>query len=72
MPSAIRSRSVQRLAELWRALAAVVRRVIGAPDYATYLAHMRAHHRGVRPLDEREFARDALRRRYDQPGSRCC
>ena len=53
-------------------LALVVRRVIGAPDYAAYVAHMDAHHPGVLVLSARDFARDALARRYDKPGSRCC
>jgi uncharacterized short protein YbdD (DUF466 family) len=53
-------------------LARVVRRVIGVPDYDAYLAHMQAHHPGIAPLDAGSFARDALSRRYDRPGSRCC
>ena len=51
---------------------AVVRRIIGAPDYDRYLAHVAHRHPGVTPLDREAFARDALARRYDQPGSRCC
>ena len=53
-------------------LAHVVRRVIGAPDYERYVAHMRTHHPGAPVLDARAFGRDALARRYDRPGSRCC
>ena len=53
-------------------VANVLRRVMGVPDYAGYLIHMRAHHPAVPPLDEAAFARDALSRRYDRPGSRCC
>ena len=49
-----------------------VRRIIGAPDYAEYMAHMRSHHPDLAPMSAREFARDALARRYDRPGSRCC
>lgn len=52
--------------------AAVVRRIVGAPDYDRYLQHMREHHPGHAVLGPREFARDALARRYDRPGSRCC
>ena len=52
--------------------ATVVRRVIGAPDYESYLAHAREHHRGEAVLSPDDFARDALARRYDRPGSRCC
>ena len=51
---------------------AIVRRIIGAPDYDRYLAHVTLRHPGVTPLDREAFARDALARRYDRPGSRCC
>ena len=50
----------------------VLRRVIGAPDYERYLAHVARCHPGAIPLSREEFARDALARRYDRPGSRCC
>jgi uncharacterized short protein YbdD (DUF466 family) len=50
----------------------VIRRVIGAPDYERYLAHLREAHPGVAPLTREQFAHDALARRYDRPGSRCC
>jgi uncharacterized short protein YbdD (DUF466 family) len=53
-------------------IADVVRRVIGAPDYDRYLAHVSHRHPGCTPLSRDEFARDALSRRYDRPGSRCC
>ena len=52
--------------------AAVMRRVIGAPDYEQYLAHAARCHPGAPILSPDEFARDALARRYDRPGSRCC
>lgn len=52
--------------------ASVLRRVIGAPDYERYLAHVVRCHPGATPLTRDEFARDALSRRYDRPGSRCC
>ena len=52
--------------------ACVLRRVIGAPDYERYLAHVTHRHPGAVPLSREEFSRDALARRYDRPGSRCC
>jgi uncharacterized short protein YbdD (DUF466 family) len=52
--------------------AAVVRRIIGAPDYAAYVAHVRAHHPEREPLGEREFIAERLNARYEKPGSRCC
>ena len=53
-------------------LGSLLRRLIGAPDYESYLAHVAAHHPDVMPLSREAFARDALARRYDRPGSRCC
>ncbi len=50
----------------------LLRRIIGAPDYESYLTHVTAHHPDVMPLSREAFARDALARRYDRPGSRCC
>jgi uncharacterized short protein YbdD (DUF466 family) len=60
------------LRERARQAAVVVRRIIGAPDYDRYLAHVTRRHPGATPLTRAEFARDALARRYDRPGSRCC
>jgi uncharacterized short protein YbdD (DUF466 family) len=52
--------------------AAVVRRIIGAPDYAAYVAHVRARHPEREPLGEQEFVAERLNARYEKPGSRCC
>ena len=51
---------------------ATMRRIIGAPDYDAYVAHVRAHHPGHEPLREREFIEERLKARYEKPGSRCC
>ena len=67
MRSASRS-LVARLSDL----ASLIRRIIGAPDYECYLAHVAARHPGETPLSREAFARDVLARRYDRPGSRCC
>jgi uncharacterized short protein YbdD (DUF466 family) len=53
-------------------LAAILRRIIGAPDYAAYVAHVRAHHPERPLLSEREFLAERLAARYERPGSRCC
>ena len=53
-------------------IGSLLRRIIGAPDYECYLAHVTSHHPEVTPLSREAFARDALARRYDRPGSRCC
>lgn len=64
------------VAERWRAtcrrVAAVIRRMIGVPDYETYLAHMRRQYPECTPLDPRTFERERLTARYKATGSRCC
>ncbi len=55
-----------------RRVAAVVRRMIGVPDYDNYLAHMRQHYPECTPLDPQTFERDRLTARYKATGSRCC
>ena len=49
-----------------------VRAIIGAPDYARYLAHQRARHPDAIPLSRVEFARERENARYEGTGSRCC
>jgi uncharacterized short protein YbdD (DUF466 family) len=51
---------------------AIVRRVIGAPDYERYLSHMRQRHPDRTPMSRDQFIHDRLRERYDKPGARCC
>jgi len=53
-------------------VASLLRRIIGAPDYECYLAHLAARHPDETPMSREAFARDALARRYNRPGSRCC
>lgn len=51
---------------------AVVRRIIGAPDYTAYVRHMKEHHPECTLLTEAEFLDEQLTARYSRPGSRCC
>ena len=53
-------------------LAAVLHRIIGAPDYERYVQHMRTAHPDQPPLSREEFARERLEARYSRPGARCC
>jgi uncharacterized short protein YbdD (DUF466 family) len=53
-------------------VAAIIRRIIGAPDYATYVAHMQRRYPGCIPLDASAFEQERLKDRYSRPGSRCC
>lgn len=55
-----------------RRVAAVIRRIIGVPDYDVYVAHLRECHPGQAPMSERDFHRERLSARYSQPGNRCC
>ena len=64
--------SAARLRVWLRSGARTLRRVLGAPDYEGYLAHMHAHHAGERPLTRDEHSRARLDARYNRPGSRCC
>lgn len=55
-----------------RTIARVLRRIIGAPDYAAYIANFRQRHPGETPLDARAFRQRQLELRYSRPGARCC
>ena len=50
----------------------VIRSIIGAPDYESYVAHMESHHPGCAVMSRDEFMRQRLESRYSRPGSRCC
>ncbi|MDQ6770508.1 MAG: YbdD/YjiX family protein [Gemmatimonadota bacterium] len=52
--------------------ASFVRAMLGVPDYARYLAHMREAHPGDRVMTETEFNHSRMNDRYNQPGSKCC
>jgi len=70
-----RFRSTVTLTEMSAALrrvAWIVRRVVGVPDYETYVAHVRACHPGTTPVSRREFEESRLHDKYSRPGQRCC
>jgi uncharacterized short protein YbdD (DUF466 family) len=67
----MRPRRTEGAALIARAIA-IIRAVIGAPDYARYLAHQRAKHPDATPLSREDFARERERARYEGIGSRCC
>jgi uncharacterized short protein YbdD (DUF466 family) len=60
------------LTERMQRVAAVVRRIIGVPDYDRYLAHVASHHPECTPMTKEEFTEQRLVDRYSRPGSRCC
>ena len=57
----------------WARAVALVHRIIGAPDYDKYRAHMAARHPGEPMMTEQEFVEARLTDRYSKPGAaRCC
>lgn len=52
--------------------AKVLRRIIGVPDYDTYVAHVQAHHPETTPVCRAEFERQRITDKYSRPGGRCC
>ena len=53
-------------------VAAVVRRIVGVPDYDTYVAHVKECHAGVVPMTREEFEKARMEDKYNRPGQRCC
>jgi len=63
---------MRRLRARLRDVAAVLRAIIGAPDYERYAAHMRRRHPGAPLLPPAEFIARRLAERNERPGGRCC
>jgi uncharacterized short protein YbdD (DUF466 family) len=61
-----------QVSEVLRRAAAVVRRVVGVPDYERYVTHVRDCHPGTTPMTREEFERARLEDKYSRPGQRCC
>lgn len=62
-----------RLAGWLRQAQSAYLQMFGIPDYERYLAHMADHHPEHTPLSRREFAAQAIDRRYNGgAGRRCC
>ena len=64
--------TLQQVGETLRRAAAVVRRVVGVPDYDRYVSHVRERHPDVTPMSREEFERVRLEDKYSRPGQRCC
>ena len=63
---------LQALADKVVQLRRALRQVIGVPDYEMYLARHKVIHPDVPPMNEEEFFRFAIDRRYGKAGIRCC
>jgi uncharacterized short protein YbdD (DUF466 family) len=74
--TAVSARATPAPGPTWRSrlarAAAIVRRIIGAPDYDTYLAYMRVQHPQCTPLDPQSFATERYTAKYTRAGQRCC
>jgi len=66
------SRREQKGAPVIGALLTHLKRVCGMPDYAAYVAHLRAHHPDRPVPTEREFYDEYLQTRYADGPTRCC
>ena len=64
--------TVAQVSAALRRAAAVVRRVVGVPDYERYVAHVRECHPGTEPMSQRQFEESRLYDKYSRPGQRCC
>ena len=61
-----------KMRERLRQVGRAYRRVVGAPDYDAYCAHMAAQHPGEAPLSRQAFCAREIDRRYGKSGPRCC
>jgi uncharacterized short protein YbdD (DUF466 family) len=64
--------TLEQWRESVRRAVAIVRRIVGVPDYDGYLAHVRACHPDTIPMTRAEFERARLDDKYSRPGHRCC
>jgi uncharacterized short protein YbdD (DUF466 family) len=55
-----------------RKVAAVVRRIIGVPDYDVYLKYHTRCRPGEAPLSREDFHAQRMYEKYNRPGQRCC
>ena len=64
--------TVASVKERLQRVAAIVRRVIGVPDYERYVAHVRACHPDREPMTRLQFEESRMHDKYSRPGQRCC
>jgi len=61
-----------RRAEWLRRASATMRRIVGMPDYAGYVEHLRSKHPECAVPTEREFFDQYVAARYSGGPTRCC
>ena len=64
-------RSVGR-SSWFRRATAILRRIVGMPDYASYIEHLRRKHPDCAVPSEREFFDQYVTARYSGGPTRCC
>ncbi|MDR2011709.1 MAG: YbdD/YjiX family protein [Rhodanobacter sp.] len=62
----------RQLQAWWNEAVRVARRMIGVPDYAAYIAHLRAHHPERAIPTYAEFFNERQQARYKGGSGRCC
>ena len=55
-----------------REVVTLLRRIFGMPDYAGYVAHLRARHPDCRVPSEREFFEEFVAAKSRGGATRCC
>jgi uncharacterized short protein YbdD (DUF466 family) len=55
-----------------RLIVATIRRIVGMPDYASYVEHMKRRHPDCAVPTEREFFDQYVTARYSGGPTRCC
>lgn len=56
--------NITKMLTLLKRLQQSFRLMVGVPDYATYLDHMKNHHPDLEPMDEKTFFRYCIDARY--------
>lgn len=62
----------RHLREAWKAVSWYVNQLTGQSRYETYLAHARATHPEVEPMDRRAFWKQYHAWQDSNPHGRCC
>ena len=68
----MRASRSQRVAPLVRTLMASLKRMLGMPDYAAHVTHLKACHPDRAVPSEREYYDEFIRARYGGGPTRCC
>jgi uncharacterized short protein YbdD (DUF466 family) len=51
---------------------AVVRTIVGIPNYERYVQHLSEHHPETEPVSPEAFLQKCWEDKYSRPGHRCC